>query len=292
MLLGQLNTPDLGNYKVQPVDLTDMQNFGLDQMRTFLSQRRSVGVLSGCAIIPGTGLDVKIQPGLILFPDGKIAYLAVETVVAIDAAHATLPRLDRIEAVFSIVNSRTGVNMAAATVVCTKLHVAALSSNTGTAGASPSADATTSGSISLGLVTVAPLSTTVSLASIDQSLKNRDNSRELPNVLIPSINNAQAVAVALKDVIVDKTKYRQVIYEGNMYRKDAGQSKTAWVKFILMLNILDDTWVFIPSIEGEAGHGVTFSFDQATQQVKYVSSNFAGATYLGELALTSTVIER
>lgn len=292
MLLGQLNTPDLGNYKVQPVDLTDMQNFGLDQMRTFLSQRRSVGVLSGCAIIPGTGLDVKIQPGLILFPDGKIAYLAVETVVAIDAAHATLSRLDRIEAVFSIVNSRTGVNMAAVTVVCTKLHVVALNSNTGTAGASPSADATTSGSVSLGLVTVPPLAAIVTNSSIDQSLKARDTSRELSHLVKSEIENSQAVAVPLKNLIVDKTKYRQVVFDGNLYRKDAANSKTASVKLLLMLNILADTWVFIPSIEGEADHGVTFSFDQATQEVKYTSTDFAGGAYVGESVFILTVIER
>jgi hypothetical protein len=145
MSLRELNWSGLGNYNIQPTDMSDFQNACFDQIRTFLNQKRSLGVLVGCDVNPNTGLDVKIKSGLLLLSGGKLGFLEVDTVLALTAADATNPRIDRIEADFTTTNERSGTNELGSSVVVTKLHTVTLSVVTGTPAATPSAPARTSG---------------------------------------------------------------------------------------------------------------------------------------------------
>jgi hypothetical protein len=134
-------------------------------------------------------------------------------------------------------------------------------------------------------------STLVSAASIESSHKSRDFSSEKPNYIIQNPSNNQTAAAPLKDMILDKTKHKLVVYEGDLYRSDSTQGKTALVKLICSYNIFTDQWIFVPQLEGE-DTGITFQFDQSKQQVTYKSTNYGGSGHTATLTLRTQVTER
>lgn len=292
MALGELNASALFNYNVVPQDLTDLQNYSFEQLRNLLKEKWSQGVISGCSVTPGTGLDIKVSPGLLMLPNGVLAYVLEETTVALEAADAVNPRIDRIEAEFETINGRTGVNEEGATVVVVKLHKATSSSKQGVAAATPVAPAKSSGKVSLGTVYIAPLSTTVAISDIDQSIRFRDVSIEFNAPIKPLIANNQVAEADLPNVSADKSQYRVVSYEGQIYRKDNVKSASAHLKILLTLNESTDEWVFSYEIDGEEDIGVELSFDQDTQKVKYTSDDYPNGGYQGEMNLNLNCIKR
>jgi hypothetical protein len=291
MSLKQINWPALFNYNVLQGDMSDFQDGILDQLRSFLKENRSPGAISGLTVIPGTGLDVKVNTGLALFPDGKIGFIESQQTVALAAAHATLARVDRIEAEFALIDDRTGVNEDGDTVVVVKVHKVNLYAVTGVPNATPVAPVKTAGRISLGTVAVAPLATTINTSNITSSIVARDFANEITKFISTTIQNNQAVAVALQHVSVDKTKHKQIVWRGDVYRKDDAQEKTAIVRLKLSYKPGSDSWIFIPEMDGD-DVGVTFSFDPATQDVKYISTNFAGGNYSSIVSLIPEIILR
>lgn len=285
MSLTEINFSDLSNYEVKPLDMTDLQTGLFEQLRTHLKNSRTPGVISGCEILPGNALDVKIQPGLILMPDGKIVYIAEEQILALDAADGANPRVDRIEVDFSLQNLRSGTNVTGQAVVISKSHIAVLSKVTGVPLAEPVIPAKSSGKISLGSVLVGALASGITSSVIETSFKSKDVSREKIIQDEFPVLNAQAAPAPIRDFIVDKTKYKQMRFVLDIYREDNAQSATARVEITLILNIKSGDWVFFREFQGEEGHGITLLFDQAKQQVFYTSSDFNAGAYDGTFSL-------
>lgn len=93
-------------------------------------------------------------------------------------------------------------------------------------------------------------------------------------------NNASAQNVT--GLIFDKTIYKSAAIEFDLYRKtDAPTELSSVVKLTAIYKPVANTWTMLQSSEGDDCE-VTFSID-SSGQVKYTSSNLAGANYAGSI---------
>lgn len=279
-LLGRLNFPDLPRYLIKASNFETGQQYVENLVKEALAQMRSPGILYGGVVTPVSGLTVSISKCLILFPSGQIATADAQQ-VTLSAADLTNPRKDRLEIAYSLASNSSVLNIDGVSVTLDKLHTATAVAHTGVAGASPSAPALTSGSVSLGVVTLAANQTVLTAANIDQSEQSTDYGRPLLDQQFSlSILNNQASAVAAPGLALDATKTRMARVKALVYRKDdsVGELSAMFTLVAIYYPVLA-TWKLFPSYDGD-DTGVDFSIS-AGGQINYASTNMTGTNYAG-----------
>jgi len=97
------------------------------------------------------------------------------------------------------------------------------------------------------------------------------------------IANNQSTFAVITGMILDKTIYYGAEIDCHVYRKDAGQEVSSFMKLRLMYSPVLDSWEIIgPEIFGD-DPGILDLEVTTAGQVRYKSSNFAGGSYVGEL---------
>lgn len=101
-----------------------------------------------------------------------------------------------------------------------------------------------------------------------------------------AVANNQVAPANVTGMVIDKTLYTSADIIADLYRKDAGQEHRARVKLTAIYLPVANTWELLgPELIGEDYDtmGVGFTINASTGQVQYVSSNYAGGSYVGEL---------
>jgi len=165
--LGKINWPALGLYTVQASDMdlgqTYLKSFADEQINAI----RTSGLIYGGQITTVSALTIKIAKGAALMPSGQLVTWD-DTNITLQTADPSNPRIDRIELALSTANNSNVVNTLNQTVVLDQIYSAALTANKGTAAGSPVANALTSGSVSLGLITVTAGETVLITSNLSQ----------------------------------------------------------------------------------------------------------------------------
>ena len=135
-------------------------------------------------------------------------------------------------------------------------------------------------------------SSNIAGGSYDGTLRIRDI-KKVP-ITSPSnkiINNAQGAPLNLTDLIFDKTTTKAVNILFEVSREtDSPTSLVEFGELVLVLDTPSNLWrqpVISNSDFDDAG--VTFTVDTSTGQLKYVSTNMAGASYVGILRVTNII---
>lgn len=98
-----------------------------------------------------------------------------------------------------------------------------------------------------------------------------------------AIANNQSTFADITGMILDKTIYYGAEIIGHVYRKDAGQEVSSFMKVRCLFSPVANAWELIgPEFIG-TDPGITDLEITSTGQVRYKSSNFAGGSYVGEL---------
>jgi hypothetical protein len=283
----------------------------------FISSRNTPGIISGCQITVVSGLTISISAGVVLFSNGQIGYVFAQT-ITLATADPTNPRLDRIELAYSSVPNTQVTNKDGVQVYLDNQVKALGFVNQGTPAATPSAKVTTTGNVTMGVVSVSAGATTLASGNIDQTLDTSrvisasqisstgaqsrfnealgvfqisSNGTSWQNVSIDGIYpqkftvaNNQTTALALAGLAIDPTKY-------------------VGLKFTVEISILTSSvetfemGTILASYKAGAGtydirfasnfddSGVVFSIN-STGQILYTSSNVAGTSYSGILRIT------
>lgn len=293
MALGQVNYPVLNNYTVTPQDMTDLQTYLQDNIRLLLRNGFNSGVVTGCEVIPGAGFEVTIKAGTIVTPDGRLVVIENDLTVPLDASDSANPRIDRIELEYSLSNDRTGDNEDGVNVVVTRKVVGVASKLAGVAAPNPVAPNKSSAKVSLGIVNIQAAASVIASSAINTSVKYRDSFRfsKVGSQIRVPVLNAQVGFLAIPNLMLDKTKHKQVKVWGDIYREDATQSKTDSISGTLILNKKSGDWISFIDVKGEDS-GVELEFDQASESFRYKSSDFNGGAYEGEMIINVEFIER
>jgi hypothetical protein len=102
-----------------------------------------------------------------------------------------------------------------------------------------------------------------------------------------SIGNNQVVAASLSGLLFDKTKEygARVLYHLHRHTDTGGSEVVSMGQLSVRYLPAADAWDITDNIMAGDDHGVTFSVT-SSGQVQYVSSNIAGANYVGELRVS------
>lgn len=127
---------------------------------------------------------------------------------------------------------------------------------------------------------------------------DKDNRTQVLSAIIHLIEDRASVAKAtiannqvaaanlggVGDFAFDGSKFVQVIVEFSIYRNDTTTEVMSAGKLVLTYKPTAG-WELVPYFDGPDDVGVTFSITQAlgVVQVKYVSTNLSGGSYLGEM---------
>lgn len=167
MTLGKMNWANLLNYEIQPADMELFQTYAKGPSLARLLAERSTGIIFGGVISVVGGLQIQVSAGLALMSDGTLVNWP-NTNVTLATAHATLSRIDRIELAYALVNNTAVVDVNNLAKVLDQLYQVTISANQGSNSSSPSANALTSGSLSVGFITIGPSVSVVAPSAISQ----------------------------------------------------------------------------------------------------------------------------
>lgn len=113
-----------------------------------------------------------------------------------------------------------------------------------------------------------------------------------PPTLLTLSNNVAATDVT--GAVFSGSSYRSVVFQVDILRKTATASSEvrASGRVTMLYNTQDSVWKTDPIVELQGDDtGVTFTATTAGQ-LKYATTNIAGATYVGELYISAITIER
>lgn len=166
---GKMNWAGLLDYTVQPSDMELFQTYVKDFFKQYVGSARSKGILAGGQVTVVAGLQVSISAGVALMPDGQLLNFPT-SLVTLNAADPTNPRIDRIELSYSLVNNTAVVGVLAQPLVLDQLYTPAFLPLTGTPAGTPVATVATSTKLSIALVQVSAGQTTLISGNISQPI--------------------------------------------------------------------------------------------------------------------------
>jgi hypothetical protein len=297
MKLGRINFADLDLLLWDSNDhFLPMQDFFKGYDKAIYESVHKTGIISGCEVVPVSGLTVRVQEGLVLFGNGELAVVE-EQDINLAAADPGDPRLDRIELAFSFINNVQVTKTDGNTAQFDKLAEAAASANAGTPGASPVAPTLTTGSISLGLVSVGAGATVVSAAEIDTSDDVADYNAKFQEPRVFAVPNSTSGFENIANLKAALDKYKQVYFDYQISRKtdDGGSGKVVSGTFHCMLNPETSEWQGSDDMRGNDSEdiGVILQVDPTTGQMQWnvSATGFGGANYEGSLTLKRRTLE-
>lgn len=297
MKLGRINFADLDLLLWDSNDhFLPMQGYFKGYDQAIYESVHKPGIISGCAVVPVSGLTVRVEAGLVLFSNGELAVVE-EQDITLSAADPGDPRLDRIELAFSFINNVQVTKTDGNTAQFDKLADAAASANAGTPGASPNAPVLTSGSISLGLISVAAAATVITANEIDTGDDVADYNAKYQEPRVFSVPNSTSGFEAITNLKADLNKYKQVYFDYQITRKtdDGGSGKVVSGTFYCMLNPETSEWQGSDDMKGNDSEdiGVVLQVDPTTGQMQWdvSATGFGGANYEGSLTLKRRTLE-
>lgn len=278
--LGKLNFPDLHSYSWQETDFDLFQTYIQNALSEIINSGRSYGIIYGGQITLVSGLTIKVSKSLVLFSNGLLATVD-DANLTLGTADPTNPRLDRIEAVYSLVNGSTVLNTLSQSKTLDKLFTNTPTVHAGTPAGSPTAPVTTAGALSYGAISVAANQTILTATNVDQSFKSADFSRSTQAAQIASaILNNQASVVSLQNLALDKTQVKSGRIDIDLRRKDDSSERRSVGSLFCVYRPVSDSWDIWPDLHGDE-MGVVWTIT-AAGQIQYTSDNMAGGNYVSD----------
>lgn len=320
-MLGKLNFGSLARYLIKAADLNTWQTYIEDNLKELIIGNRSYGVIYGCEVSVVSGLTVQISAGLVLFSNNVLVAVAAQQ-ITLDAADVSNPRLDRIELAYTLENGTSVTNIDGNSVVLDKIHTATIQKNAGTPAGSPSAPGLTAGRLSLAVVTVGTGVTNLNSGNISSTedtyrslsyfrfgpagtqkfgFRNgrmevtEDGSNWYPvtrrrydDKSISLVNNQSALAIS--GMSFDAASFIAVSADVFISIKTDSVETVESGQLLLVYKPTTAAWdvVFNSNFDDA---GLTFSIDTTlgVGQLKYATTNVAGANYVGKLRLSNIV---
>lgn len=166
---GQIAFPNLNNVTWTAAEFELFQTYLQAFQEELMADQRTTGVLFGGQISLVAGLEIAIAAGAALFSNGLMVTWADQN-LTLATADPSNPRIDRVELAYSLVNNSSVLNNNSppVSVVLDQLYEALPFDHEGTPAGSPAAPGTTSGNISIGLITVPAGAVTLISGNVSQ----------------------------------------------------------------------------------------------------------------------------
>jgi hypothetical protein len=314
--LGRINFADLARYLFKSADAGLLQTYMEAYFKELSLGLRTPGIVYGGKVTVASGLTLNISRGLAVFSDGQLIAWD-DHQVTLSAADPSNPRIDRVELGYSLTNGSTVANIDLLPVILDKRYTEASTPNAGTPAGSPVAPALTAGKFSLATVNVAAAQTILTSNDISQvpatafsfsagkfgdsnhlirynpstdilEVTNDGGTSWYPLLVEPSLLQSFTLAnnqatTNVTGLILDKTKRQSALIACEVHRKTSTTEAIAVGFLKCIYRALTDTWDIADELSGD-DHGVTFTIDPTTGQVKYATTNYSSGTgYTGTL---------
>jgi hypothetical protein len=171
MSSGKMNWVNLPSYVVRPSDMDKFQTYIMSLAKGPVGASRTAGIIFGCRVTPGVGMQINVSAGLAQFSDGTIVEIPAST-VTIPPSNAALPRIDRLELSYTQTNGDAVVDVNNLPKVLDFVFAPSIVPFSGVAAAIPLVPVLTIGKISLALISLIANQNVVGAASISQNENN------------------------------------------------------------------------------------------------------------------------
>lgn len=285
MALGRINFADLNLLLWDAVaHFLPMQDYLKGYDKAIYSSVHAVGIVSGCQVTPVSGMTVRVAAGLVLFSNGELCEVAQQD-VTLSAADGSQPRIDRLQLTFTFANNATVTTTINQVKQFDKVATGTAAQLAGTPGVSPTIPVKTAGAISLGSVSIAAGQTTIGTVDISQGDDVRDRSYKLQQKFTASIPQDSGGFIDVKDLILDKNKFKQYWIKYQLARKtDTGSSgKVCSGTIHAFLNPETNNWDFSDDRKGNDSEDMLVEFNvvPASGKVQWDVDSIAGANHVG-----------
>lgn len=280
-MLQKMNWENVPNYKVTRTDMSEFRDFSDEKLMSILKKFFKFGVLDGCDLSVGNGLEITVSDGSVFFQIDNIYVEVEESTINLAAADVDNPRYDKVECYFIEVDNRVEENDKGIDVVVTQFLKANLRVIQGAPAVNPVAPPTTAGSISLGICRVDANEVQLEASDLITDERYRDIGRpkNLKSVSLDLANNATTIL----PVLVDSTKHVFISVTYLATRSAGASELNEYGEVILSYNSKATAWALSnPSRVDDAD--IAFEVN-ADKYLECVSGDLAGAGYLGTLEI-------